>query len=622
MAAARTRYEILGHLASGGMGEILLARRRGPAGFEQRVVLKRPLGATTRAHVTALVDEARLLARIHHPNVCQVHDLEEGDAGYFLVLEHLEGMSCWTLLVEAERAAVALPPGALCGLLEQVCDGLEAIHGLAARDGRPAGIVHRDISPGNLFVTEAGVAKILDLGIAKTDERDTTAPGAGPRGKLPYLSPEQVAGRAVDRRADVFSLGLVLYDLACGRPPPDRVGALAAPELALDAVPAPLAEVILTAIAIEPARRFATASGMGAALRRAGSAVGGSFGRAELAAWLDTQFGGVLAARRAQLSGTGDGAAAESPGSRRVELRSLVRELGEDDAATVVDAMPVEEHSAHEAAPLETGHATAELAPPPLLIREHAHPAIRQVEALVAAGTVAPRRPRAARRGHARIAIAIAAALAVAPGATAWWRSAGGPSTQTPPAAVTVEARPPVTTGEPRTGTAAAASATMELPAPALARSPAESAAPGAEPATASSAAAPSTEAPTAQPPPAAPEAPPTAKSPAAAAAGPPAPPATPPPARRVAPATAPPARRSPGRLSIDSEPFAVIELDGKPLGTTPLYQLAVAPGRHQLRAETGDGRVQRRAVDVAPGAVSAVVLRWAAGAAGATGAR
>src|ERR1041384_5014207 len=211
MAAALTRYEILGHLASGGMGEILLARRLGPAGFEQRVVLKRPLGATTRAHVTALIDEARLLARIHHPNVCQVHDLEEGEAGYFLVLEYLEGMSCWTLLTEAERAGVVVPPGALCGLVEQVCDGLEAIHALAARDGRPAGIVHRDVSPGNLFVTEAGVAKILDLGIAKTDEADTTAPGAGPRGKLPYLSPEQVAGRAVDRRADVFALGLVLY---------------------------------------------------------------------------------------------------------------------------------------------------------------------------------------------------------------------------------------------------------------------------------------------------------------------------------------------------------------------------------------------------------------------------
>lgn len=587
MAAPLTRYEILGHLASGGMGEILLARRLGPAGFEKRVVLKRPLGATMHAHVAALIDEARLLARIDHPNVCQVLDLEEGEAGYFLVLEYLEGMSWWTLLVEAERAAVALPPGALCGLLEQVCDGLEAIHTIAARDGRPAGIVHRDISPGNLFVTGTGVAKILDLGIAKTDEGDTTAPGSGPRGKLPYLSPEQIAGRAVDRRADLFSLGLVLYDLARGRPPaPHRVGALAA--LELDAVPAPLADVIRTAVAIDPARRFATASAMAAALRRAGNALGGSLGRAKLAAWLSAQFADVLAARRAQLPGAGAGASREPPSVTRVELRSLVRDEGEPAEPTVVDAPgeaphdpAVADRSARDPDDGEPRHATAELAPPPPLIRERSHPAIGQVEALVAAAGAASPRPPALHRG--RLArIAIVAALAAALGATAWWPS-DVPSRR--PAAMTVEApagspaASPTASDEPcpesQTAPAVLAAAPTELPD----RSPAGSAAPPAD-------------------------------SPTPAPAVP-----VPPPRRRAA-ATDAPARR-PGRLSVDSEPFAVIELDGKPLGTTPLYRVPVAPGRHQLRAETGNGRVQRRAIDVAPGAVSAVVLRWAAGADG-----
>jgi len=615
MAAAPTRYEILGHLASGGMGEILLARRLGPAGFEKRVALKRPLGATTRAHVTALIDEARLLARINHPNVCQVHDLEEGEAGYFLVLEHLEGMSCWTLLVEAARAAVALPPGALCGLLEQVCDGLEAIHGLATRDGRPAGIVHRDISPGNLFVTETGVAKILDLGIAKTDEGDPTTPGAGPRGKLPYLSPEQVAGRTADRRADLFSLGLVLYDLAHGRPPaPHRVGALAA--LELDAVPAPLAEVIRTAVAIDPAQRFATATAMAAALRRAGNALGGSFGRAELAAWLSAQFADVLAARRAQLPGSGGGGSPEPPSVARVELRSLVRDEGDEADATVVDVPPGAPHdaiadgSAGDPAEGEHGHATAELAPPPPLIHERAHPAIAQVEARVAARSDAPSQihehahPRAG-RVEARIAasgesprrpalrrvraawIAVAAgAIAVALGATQW-RPDRAPRSLPLPTAVTVEARPGTATAEPHSGTAPAGSA-----AEATATSP--------EPAPAAPAS-----------PPGAPEADPAAPAPGAPGAA----HAAPPPPHHAPPAAEPPARR-PGRLSVDSEPFAVIELDGKPMGTTPLYRVPVAPGRHQLRAETGNGRVQRRAIEVAPGAVSAVVLRWAAGAA------
>ena len=583
MAAPLTRYEILGHLASGGMGEILLARRLGAAGFEKRVVLKRPLGATTHAHVTALIDEARLLARINHPNVCQVLDLEEGEAGYFLVLEYLEGMSCWTLLVEAERAAVALPPGALCGLLEQVCDGLAAIHALAARDGRPAGIVHRDISPGNLFVTEAGVAKILDLGIAKTDEGNTTAPGSGPRGKLPYLSPEQIAGRAVDHRADLFSLGLVLYDLARGRPPaPHRVGALAA--LELDAVPAPLADVLRTAVAVDPARRFATASAMAAALRRAGNALGGSLGRAELAAWLSAQFADVLAARRAQLPGAAGGGAPAAPSVTRVELRSLVRDAGDGAEPTVVDAPPgphdtaIADRSARDRS-AEIWHATAELAPPPPLIHERSHPAIGQVEALVAAAGTASPRPPALHRG--RLArVAILAALAAALGAAAWWSS---DVSSRRPAAVTVEA---------------------PAGSPAASPTPPEEPCPESQAAPAVLAAAPS-ELPDRSP---AGSAEPPADSPTTAPAVP-----VPPPRRRAA-ATDAPARR-PGRLSVDSEPFAVIELDGKPLGTTPLYRVPVAPGRHQLRAETGNGRVQRRAIDVASGAVSAVVLRWAASA-------
>jgi serine/threonine-protein kinase len=574
-AMPASRYQILGHLASGGMGEIWLARRIGPAGFEKLVVLKRPLGATTPAHVTAVIDEARLLARINHPNVCQVHDLEEGEAGYFLVLEYLDGLSWWALLVEAERAGAPLEPGALCGMIEQVCDGLDAIHAIAARDGRPAGIVHRDISPGNLFLTEAGVAKILDLGIAKTDESNTTAPGAGPRGKLPYLSPEQVAGRAVDRRVDVFSLGLVLYDLARGRPPePQRVGALAAPELALDTLPAPLASVIRAAVAIDPAERFATAGEMAAAIRTAGRALGGSLGRVELARWLRARFGAVLAARQAQLHG----AATEAPSiPRRVELRSLVRDAGADAAGDAPGAV----------------HATAELLAPPPLIHERAHPAIGQVQALVAAGGPAPRPP--ARRGRALAALAIVAGGIAAAG---WWWSAGRDVTGS--AAAVRE--PPSSPGGPAPAPPPGlATATREQPA-ANRPEPAIEARSG--PASVGDEAG-ATIAPAREPPPVLTSAP----SPT------PAPPPAPTPASAPSPLPARPAaassRRPAARLTIDSDPFAIIDLDGKPLGATPLYQVRVASGHHVLRAETGDGRVQRRAIDVTPGTLATVVLRW-----------
>ncbi|HEY0482297.1 MAG TPA: protein kinase [Kofleriaceae bacterium] len=602
-----SRYQILGHLASGGMGEIWLARRVGPAGFEKLVVLKRPLGATTPAHVTAVIDEARLLARINHPNVCQVHDLEEGEAGYFLVLEYLDGLSWWALLVEAERAGAPLEPGALCGMVEQVCDGLDAIHAIAARDGRPAGIVHRDISPGNLFLTEAGVAKILDLGIAKTDESNTTAPGAGPRGKLPYLSPEQVAGRAVDRRVDVFSLGLVLYDLARGRPPePQRVGALAAPELALDTLPAPLAAVIRTAVAIDPAERFATAGEMAAAVRTAGRALGGSLGRVELARWLRARFGAVLAARQAQLHG----AATAGPSiPRRVELRSLVRDAAADAAGEAPGAT----------------HATAELPAPPPLIHERAHPAIGQVQALVVAGGgPVPRRP--ARRGRVLAALAIVAGGIAA---AAWWWSGGAPAASRPePATEARSARsvPAPAGGDAVATTAPAREPSSSSPTAALPErpepAPTQTSAPPPELASTPNSAAPPTpppipaSTPTSSPPPASTPtsaAPPTPPPiPASTSAPPPAPAPAPTPAAATPdrPAVTSP-RRPAARLTIDSDPFAIIDLDGKPLGATPLYQVRVAPGRHVLRAETGDGRVQRRAIDVTPGTVATVVLRW-----------
>jgi serine/threonine protein kinase len=326
-----SRYQVLGHLARGGMGEILLARRLGPAGFEKLVVLKRPLQHAFGSHalVAALIEEARILARINHPNVCQVHDLEEADGHYFLALEYLDGLSLWTLLAELDRAhQPPTDPALLCGLFLQACEGLTAIHQLRARDNTPAGIVHRDISPGNLFLTITGTLKILDLGIAKaTSSADTEEPTPFGRvkGKLPYVSPEQTAGRPVDARSDIFSLGLTLYDLARGqRPSRDRIGALACDALDLSPLPAPLADIVRLSTARDPADRFASASDMAAALRAAATALGISPSpHSELATWLQTRFGPLLSRRRAHTQSHtvagGDGTT-----TRTISARSLL----------------------------------------------------------------------------------------------------------------------------------------------------------------------------------------------------------------------------------------------------------------------------------------------------------
>jgi eukaryotic-like serine/threonine-protein kinase len=318
---ATTRYEVLGHIASGGMGEILLARRRGPAGFEKLVVLKRPhVRLPSGPQALALLEEARLLARINHPNVCQVLDLEQAGDELYLVLELLEGLSLWAILVAVDAAREALAPRALCGLVEQACEGLQAIHEL--------GVIHRDISPGNLFVTEAGTLKLLDLGIAKArDTCDRTAPGSI-KGKLPYLSPEQVTGRALDSRSDLFSLGLVMYDLARGlKPAHDRIGAYAREHLELAAIEPALAEVIARAVA-DRDERFASAAEMAQAARAAGAAVGGAYTRSELVEWLAGGFSSALVERRNATARTIACSAATPAATRTLTMRSLLPEDG------------------------------------------------------------------------------------------------------------------------------------------------------------------------------------------------------------------------------------------------------------------------------------------------------
>ena len=328
-----TQYRILAQLAKGGMGEILLARKLGAAGFERLVVLKRPLDIVhSPGTVRAVVEEARLLAQIHHPNVCHVYDLEEAGGELFFVMEFLDGISLWQFLDEPERAA-PLPVPALCALFEQACDGLSAIHAL--------GMVHRDISPSNVFATAAGVVKILDLGIARPAAAPTatTAVAGQVRGKRTYCAPEQLAGAPVDARSDLFSLGLVMHDVALARRPSrSRIGADAAIEVA--ALPADLAAIIARAAARDAGERFGSAAELGTALRRVATHHGGPLGRAELAGWLATRFATQLARQRAVVDRAA-AAASEDATTRVLELRPAgLPHAAPEPAPPAIDRLP------------------------------------------------------------------------------------------------------------------------------------------------------------------------------------------------------------------------------------------------------------------------------------------
>jgi len=282
------RYEIVGFLASGGMAEVFLARVRGPSGFERPVVLKRMLPHLTRqeSFVNMFVDEARIVARVRHPSVVQVHELTREGGELFMVMEYLEGESLAGLSRRLIARGEALDPETAAYVVAEACSGLHAAHELRGDDGKFLGVVHRDVSPQNLFVTFDGSVKILDFGIAKAQDRVTRTETCELKGKLDYIPPEQCASKEVDRRSDVFSLGVVLYELLTLRRLYKRATALATlkaiteepvvpPSRLASSCPKSLDSICLRALARDPGDRYATAADMRRALLVAMRAISG-----------------------------------------------------------------------------------------------------------------------------------------------------------------------------------------------------------------------------------------------------------------------------------------------------------------------------------------------------------
>lgn len=207
-------YPLLSRLGAGGMGTVYLALHRGLGGFEKRLAVKclNPHVAEDQQFVAMLVDEARLTAQLSHPNIVQVIDLSSSDGLHYLVMEYVEGIDARTL---ASAGPLALDEAA--HIIADAARGLAYAHRKTGPDGNPLHIVHRDISGHNLLVSTAGATKVLDFGIAKAaSNRHTTEIGVL-KGKLAYMSPEQAMGKALDGRSDLFSLGIVLWELCTGR---------------------------------------------------------------------------------------------------------------------------------------------------------------------------------------------------------------------------------------------------------------------------------------------------------------------------------------------------------------------------------------------------------------------
>jgi hypothetical protein len=473
---AGSTYERLLLIGRGGMGEVFLGRQLGPEGFRRAVALKRVLPG--HSHDPELrrmfIAEANIMAGLGHPNLCQTVELCALDDDLFLVLEYLDGVTLAALLAEVR----ALPTELLGAILVQACAGLEHAHG--------KGLVHRDLSPSNLFITGDGLVKILDFGVAKVDGADRSSSGL--KGKSPYMSPEQVTLQSVDARSDLFALGALGMEALTGVPLFLRGNDFLTYQAILEdtrpvrLTPSPLDPVLAACLSVEPAGRPESARALAQAVRGALHAAGGEASQHDLAEYVEHHMAGALRATRERVQAA---LAAPSGAAAPVILRTLQLQVG--------------------------------------------------------AARPAPERQEAA-SGRRRSVVTIALVAVAVVGAFAIGLVAAGDRDQV------------ARSSAPEPAAVPDAAATSPTPAP-----PTPSTGTGTGTGTIDA---------------------------GPVDAGQP---------RR-------PRTRGTGHLSVDSSPFAVLWIDGKKVGTTPLLRHALPEGTHRVRARTEDGRTRRLRVRVRAG--------------------
>jgi serine/threonine protein kinase/tetratricopeptide (TPR) repeat protein len=273
------KYEILHPLARGGMAELYLARSSGIEGFEKQVVLKKilPELAQNAEFVERFLDEARLAATLHHSNIAQVYDVGQDGGSYFFAMEYVPGEDLRALLNEVSKRNQTVPLEVAISILIGVCAGLHYAHEKVDSDGKSLGIIHRDVSPSNVVVSWDGTVKVVDFGIAKAAHRSSETETGRVRGKFAYMSPEQCRAQPLDRRSDIFSLGVVMFELTtCTRLFRGESDFDSMKAVVEDPIPRPsekrpdyppeLEAVVMKTLARDPAERYATAEELQLAL--------------------------------------------------------------------------------------------------------------------------------------------------------------------------------------------------------------------------------------------------------------------------------------------------------------------------------------------------------------------
>ncbi|HET7500038.1 MAG TPA: serine/threonine-protein kinase [Kofleriaceae bacterium] len=299
-------YRVYEQLGKGGMATVHRAEQDTRDGVRQ-VALKRLVPSLDRRMVALFLDEARLLRYLHHPNIPETFDSGRVFGTYFIAMEYIPGRTLKDLVEKCRDTAGPVPQAIVLNLAAQLCDALDYAHKRCDEQGRPLGIIHRDVTPSNLILSASGVLKLVDFGLAKATRVSEPSVAGVIKGKLGYVAPEYTRGESIDHRADLWAVGIIMYELLTGgRQLFDggnavdtiaRVRALPVPRpsLASPDVHQDIDEIVLSALERDPRRRWPSAASMRERIRAVSAQLGGQADNERTIAWVNEAFAGKRA---------------------------------------------------------------------------------------------------------------------------------------------------------------------------------------------------------------------------------------------------------------------------------------------------------------------------------------
>ena len=313
------KYLLLDRINIGGMAEVWRAKTFGAGGFERLVAIKRilPNIAEDEEFITMFIDEAKITVQLNHANIAQIYELSSIANSYFIAMEYVSGKDMRAVFDRCRKRGEPAPIPLTAYLIAQCCEGLDYAHRANDKNGRPMGIVHRDVSPQNAIISYEGEVKVIDFGIAKAAGKATKTQAGILKGKFGYMSPEQIRGLPLDRRSDVFAIGVCLYEMLTGERlfvgdsdfsvlEKVRKVEVLPPSHFNRKIPDALEKIVMKSLAKDVDERYSYASELGEDLRKFLYTSGYSFGRKDLAAFMKATFAEDVDKEKSRLQEYGD----------------------------------------------------------------------------------------------------------------------------------------------------------------------------------------------------------------------------------------------------------------------------------------------------------------------------